>query len=511
MDVTGGSAGGTDTGNSATGTDGEADGSVTALPIDPPPEVWDLYCDPEVADEVGPATCTYKASPDAVEADLLDDGVIVATGPAGAPLVFPITSAQHNNPGSELTIVVRDAAGQTAQTAIYQPSVVKDPGSEVWTKHEPNDGQASMARGVALQDGHVIAAGVHWTNSKLVGTLRRYDLSGEWVATDNGWSKKHTDWTQRPDLTAAPLGLAGVAVDAGGNIVAAGTAVVGDEPRMYLARFYPDGTLHWEVLGEIPTEASAVGVQPDGTIWVAGSVRTSTAPDRWDLKVWVYDPDKQAYGPDTYKDPDDMWNDRSERANAVAVLPGGRVVVAGMREVYVDLQHPYTRRGVALVYEGKGKRVSDWTSAGDKMFHDEILAAVATDSGVAFGGYAQENPSDPASKPQILVRWHDADLKEELAPRLEVTPGGGTCNAIGYNREGATIVGATVSEFGEGDNQWIFAVRDAALPMIEYMKRDGDDSGDDGVLSLVCDYMCAWSGFEGVGGAAKWIAGLRRG
>jgi hypothetical protein len=175
----------------------------TGLPIDPPPAVWDLVCDPEIADEVGPVTCTYQVSPDAVEADLLDDGVVVATGPAGAPLVFPVTSAPHNNPGSELTIVVRDAAGQTAQTSIYQPAVVQDPGSKVWTTQEPNDGQASMAGGVALQGKNVIAAGVHWTNGNLVGTLRRYDLGGTWIGTDDGWSKKHTDWTKRPELASA--------------------------------------------------------------------------------------------------------------------------------------------------------------------------------------------------------------------------------------------------------------------------------------------------------------------
>ena len=46
--------------------------------------------------------------------------------------------------------------------------------------------------------------------------------------------------------------------------------------------------------------------------------------------------------------------------------------------------------------------------------------------------------------------------------RLETTPGAAVCNALGYNMEGATIVGAHVNEFGQNDNQWIFAVRDAA-------------------------------------------------
>jgi hypothetical protein len=507
-------AGATDTGATGTGGDigtGETSDDEAGLPLDLPPAVWDLVCDPEIAAEVGPYQCTYQVSPDALEADLLDDGVVVATGPAGAPLVFPITSAPHNNPGSELTVVVRDAADQTAQTSVYHPAVLLDPGSKVWTTQEPNDGPSSIARGIALQAGYVITAGSHLSNGKLVGTLRRYDKAGQYIASAEGWTRTHTDWTAYPELKTAALILMGVAVDAEQNIITVGTAYINDEPRMYVARFHADGTLHWEVLGEVPTEARAVGVQPDGTIWVAGDVRTGVGPEEWDLAVWVYGPDKQAHGQDIYNDPSDDDQFRSERGHAVAVLPGGRVVVAGTREIYVDVQHPIIPRGVALVYEGKGKRIGEWTSPGDKMFRDEILAAVATDTGVAFCGYAKAPPNDPDQRPQILVRWHDAELAEEKAPRLEVTPGGGVCNAVGYNREGATIVGASINVLGQGNNQRIFAVRDAALPLVDYMQRDGQDSGDDRVLALACDYMCAWAGFEEVGGAVKWIAGLIRG
>jgi hypothetical protein len=354
-----------------------------------------------------------------VEADLLDDGEVVATGPAGAPLVFPVTSAPHNNPGSELTVVVRDAAGQTAQTSIYQPAVVQDPGSKVWTTQEPNDGQASTAGGVALQGKNVIAAGVHWTNGDLVGTLRRYDLGGAWIGTDDGWSKKHTDWTKRPELATAVVGLTGVAVDADLNIIAVGIAFVAGEPRMYVARFHPDGTLHWEVLGEVPTEARAVGVQADGTIWVAGAVRTKRRPGAVGPGDVGLRPGQAGPRTGHLQRPRRLHAERSERGRAVAVLPGGRVVVAGTREVYVDVQTRCVLRGVALVYEGKGKRIGEWTSPGDKMFYDEILAAVATDTGVALCGYAKEDSdrSGPAAAdPRALAR-RGAGRGEGAAPR----------------------------------------------------------------------------------------------
>lgn len=324
MTITGTSHSSTDTGGesgsdgataSSDGTTGDETTGATGLPIDPPPAVRDLQCDPPVADEVGPVLCTYVVSPDAVEANLLDDGEVVASGPAGAPLVFPVTSAPHNNPGSTISVVVRDGVGQSAETSIYQPSAVKDSGSKVWTTLEPNDGQFSAGGGVALQGGYVIGAGVHWTNGAGVGTLRRYDKAGQWLASNEGWSKPHTDWTKRAELQPGMLGLTGVAVDAGQNVIAVGTAIVKSEPRMYLARFDPDGDLDWEVLGEVATEARAVGVQPDGTIWVAGAVRTGVAPERWDLAVWVYGADKVAHGQDIYND---RWTWTRSAMNAAA-------------------------------------------------------------------------------------------------------------------------------------------------------------------------------------------------
>ncbi len=498
---------GDDTGQSTSDTNGATSG----LPSDPPPTVTDLVCDPGKAEEVGPVACTYLPSADAIEAELLDDGEVVATGPAGLPLVFPVTSAPHNNPGSTITVVVRDAAGQTAETSIYQPSTVKDPGSVIWNKLEPHDGAYSMASAVALQDDYLIAAGTHWKNPLVVGTLRRYDKS-EWTAGE-GWSRTHDTWTGLEWMKAGNFSPTGLAVDAEGNILLVGVGFHDDQPRSYLARFHPDGTLHWEKPGEMGTEARAVGVQPDGTIWVAGAKRTGVNPERWDMEVSVFGPDKTPYGPFPYSDPEDkVLNKRSERGRAVAVLKNGDVVVVGEREV-VDPNNPnapWITRGVALLFEGKGKFLGDWTSTGDKLLHDAILAAVATNEGFATCGYTQAPLDEPGSKKQILIRWHGEDLQEIKAPRLESTGGAALCNALGYNMEGATIVGAQVAITGQGNDQWIFAVEDAASVRVDYREENGDDNGDDRVQALVCGYKCGWVGVETVEGAVQWIAGLFR-
>jgi hypothetical protein len=492
----------------ATG-DGGPTSTGTGEPVDPPPWIEDLACNPAEAHEVGPTVVTYTASPDAVEAELLDDGVVIASGPAGAPLVFPVTSGPHNNPGSALTVVVRDEAGQTAEASIFQPAVIKDPGSTVWTTIEPKDGMFSTGNASALDGNNAIAAGVHWDNGQVLAILRRYDLSGTWIGTSDGWTMKHSDWTQRAELKTASLGLNALAVDSEGNIVAAGTAYVADEPRMYVVRFEPGGALLWEMLGPVGTEANGVGVLPDGTAYVTGAVRVKKAPDVWDMATWVYSKDKEAYGPDIFKDPLDNQIQRNERGHAVAVLPSGRVAVAGTRDVLVD--NKKLPRGVVLMYEGKGKRVGEWTAPADKADSDTIFAAAQSKTGLVVCGYAQNDPSDPANKTQILIRWLSEDLKEEKAPRFEATPGAAACYGLGTNMEGATIVGATVNENQGGDNIWIFAVEDAASPRVDYLKRNGQTNGQDRVVALTCGYMCAWTGSEQVDGVMQWITGMIRG
>jgi hypothetical protein len=522
--TTGGSAGDTEANadsddDTTTNTDddaGQSSGDTTetsaGLPIDPPPTVTDLVCDPEEAQEVGPITCTYEASADVTVVELLDDGQVVATGPAGAPLIFPVISAPHNNPGSTITVRVRDEADQTAEDFIYHPSTVKDPGTEIWTKLEPNDGAFSWASAVALQGDHVIAAGIHWKNPLVVGTLRRYDKAGDWLATDDGWSITHDTWTGLAWMKTGSFGPTGLAVDGEGNIILVGLGFDNDQPRSYVARFFADGTLDWEKPGDIGTEARGVGVQPDGTIWVAGAKRTGVNPERWDMEVSVFGPDKTAYGPFPYSDPEDMLKLRSERGRAVVVLKNGNVVVVGEREVINpnDPNGTFITRGVAMLFEGKGKFLGEWTSIGDKLLYDAILAGVATDEGFATCGYTHTHPDEPGSKKQIIIRWHGEDLQEVKAPRLESTGGAAVCNALSYNMEGATIVGAQVAKNGQSNDQWIFAVEDAASLRVDYREHNGASNGDDRVQALVCEYKCAWVGAETVDGAVQWIAGLFR-
>ncbi|HZF74507.1 MAG TPA: hypothetical protein VE033_01555 [Acetobacteraceae bacterium] len=67
-----------------------------------------------------------------------------------------------------------------------------------------------------------------------------------------------------------------------------------------------------------------------------------------------------------------------------------------------------------------------------------------------------------------------------------------------------------VDKPGQGNNQWIFAVEDAASLRVDYREHNGAGNGDDRVQALVCGYKCAWVGAETLDGAVQWIAGLFR-
>ena len=290
-----------------------------------------------------------------------------------------------------------------------------------------------------------------------------------------------------------------------------GTTLIDGEQQMYVARFHADGSLDWETRGELGSGARGVGVKPDGKIFITGSQRTSNNPPAFDMRVWVYDADGTAHGYVGYKDFDDLENTRDEFGRAVVVLADGRVVVAGMGETIDPNDQTEVVRGVALLLVGKGDLVDTWVSPGDTMNHDAILAAVATSDGFATCGYAQDELS---GKKQILVRWHDMALGPIGLPRLEITPGDGVCNALGYTLEGDTIVGATVDETwkGQGENAWIYAVQDESSLLKKYLVRNGLSNGNDHILGLQCDYMCTWAGTEqSEDSTMQWIVGMIRG
>jgi uncharacterized delta-60 repeat protein len=132
--------------------------------------------------------------------------------------------------------------------------------------------------GVAIQaDGKIVAAGV----SGLSGTnpqfaLARYNADGTPDTTFSGNGRVVTGFTPNHDEAT------GIAIQADGEIVAAGVSGLGDSSDFALARYNPDGTLDTSFGGDgkvttdfshKPDVGSALAIQHDGEIVVAGSTR----------------------------------------------------------------------------------------------------------------------------------------------------------------------------------------------------------------------------------------------
>jgi uncharacterized delta-60 repeat protein len=179
-----------------------------------------------------------------------------------------------------------------------------------------------------LPDGGFVAAGLA-DPAGLVNTdfgVARYTANGQPASGFGGGSGfVTTDIAGHGDAATA------VAVQPDGKIVVAGYAQVNAiDSDVTLARYNPDGTLDTSFsgdgivttsLGTQSDEARAVAIQPDGKIVVAGDTDQAFALAR--------------YLPDGTLDPsfdgDGKVAGFTGEANGVAVTPGGSILIAGAR------------------------------------------------------------------------------------------------------------------------------------------------------------------------------------
>lgn len=156
--------------------------------------------------------------------------------------------------------------------------------------------------------------------------------AGALDSTFSGDGKVTTDFSKKADL------VQGVAVQTDGKVVAVGWVTVGRVYRFGLARYNADGSLDTTfgtggkvttVFGGVEDTASAVAIQADGMIVVAGTT-DSNGNQNYQFAVARYD----TYGT---LDPNFGVGGKAttsffgtyNSAHAVVVQPDGRIVVAG--------------------------------------------------------------------------------------------------------------------------------------------------------------------------------------
>ena len=187
------------------------------------------------------------------------------------------------------------------------------------------------ATGVAIQaDGKIVLVGIA---GQTKFALARYNSDGTLDASFGLNGKVMTDFTSGSDFAK------GVAIQADGKIVAAGTAGSGPDkhPVFALARYNSDGTLDasFGVNGKVMTDftprgdgANGVAIQADGKIVAAGSSRSASPNPSFALARYNSNGTLDASFGVNGKVMTD-FTPRGDGANGVAIQADGRIVVAG--------------------------------------------------------------------------------------------------------------------------------------------------------------------------------------
>jgi len=192
-------------------------------------------------------------------------------------------------------------------------------------------GSSSEARAMAVQaDGKIVAAGSAYNNGifNSVFALARYNPDGSLDTTFSGDGLLTTAVGSYDDIAYA------VALQADGKIMVAGHAYNGSTYDFALARYNPDGSLDTTFSGDgllttavgSSSAANAVAVQADGEIVAAGNAYDGSTAD---FALARYNPDGSL---DTTFSSDGLLTTdfgSSDGAYAVALQADGKIVAAG--------------------------------------------------------------------------------------------------------------------------------------------------------------------------------------
>jgi uncharacterized delta-60 repeat protein len=252
------------------------------------------------------------------------DGKIVAAG-YGASTAFDFFLARYNTNGSLDTSFDGD-------------------GKVTFLGFGSTDNRAN---GVAIQaDGKIVAAGCTSCSSSAGNfALARLNINGSRDPTFDAEGLVTTDFAGDDDRAHA------IDIQADGQIVAAGAALVSGNDNFALARYDADGSLDstFSVDGMVTTDfgstdlasshdiAHAVAVQTDGKIVVAGAALLSgpgDGPDRPDFALARYKVDGSldpVFGSGDGKIKTDFAS--GSEANGVTLQRDGKIVAAGLRGI----------------------------------------------------------------------------------------------------------------------------------------------------------------------------------
>jgi uncharacterized delta-60 repeat protein len=271
-----------------------------------------------------------------------------------------------------------------------------------------------------------------------------------------------------------------VAIQPDGRIVAAGFSTPrGGARRFALARYDPDGTrdLSFGSQGIVTTRlgdqstAEAVAIQPDGKIVVAG---LANHPERgWDFAVARYEPDgtlDDSFDGDGRLTTD--FDDGPDGASALAMQPDGRILVAGESTGDFASARYESDGDLDTSFGGDGRVRTDFAGLGDGAH----ALALQPDGKPVLAGYATESPGSLVDRVIAVARYEpDGDLDSSFAGdgRATVDILGSAADALAMQQDGRLVTAGRWGLVGfdpSGSLDSSFGEEGWARPHVSYVR-----------------------------------------
>jgi N-acetylneuraminic acid mutarotase len=270
-------------------------------------------------------------------ATLLDDGRVLFTGGINPATDRSIPNAELYDPTANSWVTAASMAGRryahtatllrdgrvlvvggTRSTVVLDSVEMYDPRTNAWSLAASLLAPRSSHVATLLQDGRVLVAGGDSDNGQLLATAELFDPAS------NKWAPAGQMAVARHVFSATPL--------KDGTILVVGGFEHPEQVGGAIAELFRPPTETWRPAG-YPTQPRvgdgfATTILRDGRVLICGgNVRTDLA-DRL-AAGFIYDPRLDRWSPTS-----DMT--RGRVAHSASLLPDGRVLVAGGREVYVN-------------------------------------------------------------------------------------------------------------------------------------------------------------------------------
>jgi uncharacterized delta-60 repeat protein len=276
----------------------------------------------------------------------------------------------------------------------------------------------------------------------LAGTATAYADPGDLDPSFSRDGRVLTDIAGGRDVATA------VAVQPDRKMVAAGfSSPRGGGRRFALVRYDPGGSLDrsFGADGVVATHlgnqstAEAVAIQPDGKIVVAGLANRSQSG--WDFAVARYNADgtlDSSFAGDGRLTTD--FDDGPDGANALALEPDGRILVAGESKGDFASARYQNDGDLDTSYGGDGLVRTDFAGLGDGAY----ALALQPDGKPVLTGYATEPSGDLVDRVMAVARYEpDGDLDQSFGAgdgRTTVDVLASAADAVAAERDGRLVI-----------------------------------------------------------------------